>query len=64
MTKLRSEKDTAELLGNLSLSTLRHWRVSGEGPPFVKVGRRVMYRDEDLHAFIAKNVRHSTTEAA
>lgn len=63
MNKLQSTKTAAERL-SCSESTLNHWRVAGCGPSFVKLGRRVMYRDEDLDAFIAKNVRQSTTEAA
>lgn len=63
MSKLQSTKTAAERLA-CSESTLNHWRVAGCGPAFVKLGRRVMYRDEDLDAFITKNVRQSTTEAA
>jgi predicted DNA-binding transcriptional regulator AlpA len=59
--KLRSNKEAADRLG-ISESTLNHGRVSGQGPQFVKLGRRVMYRDEDLDAFIAKNLRQSTSE--
>jgi hypothetical protein len=60
---LRSNKEAADRLG-ISVSNLNHRRVAGLDPAFVKLGRRVMYRDEDLDAFIAKNVRQSTTEAA
>lgn len=48
--------------------TLAHWRVQGSGPAYVKFGEgkgaRVRYAEADLNAFIAKNVRQSTTEAA
>lgn len=33
-------------------STLRYWRHKGVGPTHYKVGRRVMYRPDDLDAFI------------
>ena len=32
----------------LSVPTLRAYRGSGEGPPFSKVGRRVMYKISDV----------------
>ena len=40
--------------------TLERWRANGTGPKFVKIGRRVGYRDADLDAFIAANVRSHT----
>jgi hypothetical protein len=46
----------------LAVSTLEKLRVSGEGPPFVKLGRAVRYRVSDLESFLAKRVVHSTSE--
>lgn len=46
----------------LSTSTLNKWRVSGEGPAFVKLGRRVLYRAADLEAWLQDGRRHSTSE--
>ncbi|WP_426414171.1 hypothetical protein [Bradyrhizobium ganzhouense] len=37
-------------------------RVTGEGPPFAKLGRRVVYRQSDLDAWTASRVRTSTSE--
>jgi excisionase family DNA binding protein len=49
---LLSTDAAAKLLG-VSPGTLVVWRSTGRYPlPFVKVGRRVMYRLEDIHAFI------------
>jgi hypothetical protein len=39
---LLTQAESAELL-RLSERTLERWRVSGDGPMFVKLGRRVMY---------------------
>jgi hypothetical protein len=39
------ETETAQQL-NLSIRTLRKWRQLGIGPPWVKVGRQVVYSDE------------------
>lgn len=61
MSNIRSVKDAADALG-VSVSTLNKWRVSGFGPRFTKLGRRVGYRDEDLQAFVAKGLRQSTSE--
>jgi predicted DNA-binding transcriptional regulator AlpA len=33
----------AEVLG-ISQSTLKKWRATGEGPPWVQLGRRVVYK--------------------
>jgi excisionase family DNA binding protein len=55
----------AEAADHLRLSerTLKRWRVSGSGPAFVKLGRRVLYRKLDLEEWIASRVVHSTSEA-
>ena len=45
-----------------SASTLEKYRVFGCGPVFVKIGRRVAYRVEDLDSWIAANRRRSTSE--
>lgn len=45
----------------LSPRTLERWRWTGEGPRFVKLGGRVVYRLEDVVNFEAKNVRTCTS---
>jgi predicted DNA-binding transcriptional regulator AlpA len=47
---------------NLSASTLAKLRLSGEGPPFSKLGRRVVYKDEDLQTWVSANRYRSTAE--
>jgi excisionase family DNA binding protein len=32
--------------------TLERWRGNGTGPRFVRLGRRVVYRPEDLEAWV------------
>jgi hypothetical protein len=47
--------------------TLANWRWSGNGPPFVKVLRRVRYRRADVVAWARAQIsapRKSTSEAA
>lgn len=54
----------AELLGGLSPRTLERWRLDGQGPRYAKIGRRCMYRPEDLAAFVEAGLRSGTHEAA
>ena len=35
----------------ISHRTLAYWRALGEGPRFIKIGRLVIYRMEDVVAF-------------
>lgn len=37
---------------NLSAFTLSNWRSRRFGPAFIRCGRRVMYRVEDVQAFV------------
>ena len=53
--------EVAEMLC-VSALTLRKWRWEGKGPRFVKVGRKVAYRKEDLDAFINGQIRCSTSD--
>ena len=47
----------------LSPKTLQRMRVTGEGPRYVKVRRRVIYDRIDLDAWTAKRKRRFTGEA-
>lgn len=60
---LLGEKDAADRLG-LSPRTLQAWRVSGGGPVYRKVGRRVLYAVPDLATFVDAGARSHTSEAA
>jgi predicted DNA-binding transcriptional regulator AlpA len=46
-----SPREAAEFAG-LSVPTLYLWRTRGEGPPFSKLARRVLYRRTDLIAWL------------
>ena len=50
------DKAISELLG-LSRETLQQWRWRGEGPPWTKAGRRVLYRLADVRAWMAARTR-------
>jgi Helix-turn-helix domain len=51
--------ETADVAVELGLSprTLEGWRRRGEGPPYLKVGRLVKYRPEDIEAYKAAQLR-------
>ena len=52
MQNFMTEKEVAGQL-NVSLATLRRWRLERRGPRFVKVGALVRYRPEDLEQWMA-----------
>jgi excisionase family DNA binding protein len=45
--------EAAELL-RAPVATLRYWRHLGTGPRSFRLGRRVLYRTDELHAWIAQ----------
>ena len=61
---LVTTQQAAAYLGGLKPNTLEGWRVSGKGVPFVKIGRLVRYRLEDLDAYLEAQIRTSTSQAA
>lgn len=54
-------QEAAKILG-LRKCTLEAWRCRGGGPDFVKLGRSIRYRQEDLNRFITDNIRRNTSE--
>ena len=56
-----TQREAAALL-RLSERTLERYRLTGTGPTFVKLGRRVVYRATDLTAFAAAHTYRSTSE--
>jgi excisionase family DNA binding protein len=59
---LPTERAAAYL--GLSPKTLETLRTRGGGPPFLKLGRRVVYRKTDLDTWVAARVRRSTSDPA
>lgn len=54
-------KEAADYCGS-SASTFEKLRLTGGGPIYSKIGRRVVYRLEDLDAWLAASRRRSTSE--
>lgn len=49
-----TESEAARQLG-ISISGLRKWRRNGSGPKFVRLGRLVRYRANDVKAFLDRH---------
>ena len=45
----------------ISPRTLEQWRWLGKGPIFLKIGVRVLYREEDIDAFEAAQLCQNTS---
>jgi hypothetical protein len=62
--RLLTEKQAARYIG-MSCSFLRQSRMNGRrqsrtpGPPFLKIGRKVLYLAEDLDAWLLEHRRQS-----
>jgi Helix-turn-helix domain len=57
---LLTQREAAMAL-RLSERTLEKSRVTGFGPPFCKLGRRVFYRQDDLDHWITSHIVSSTS---
>lgn len=49
--KLLTIEEAAPRCGT-TVNTLRYWRHKGDGPPSARIGRRVVYREDLLDAWI------------
>ena len=59
MKSIDSSIETSKYLG-ISYSWLRQSRVRGDGPPFIKIGRAIRYRKEDVDNWLLQNQRTNT----
>ena len=59
--RLHKEVWAADFL-DVKVATLRRWRWSGDGPPFIKLNGAVRYRRSDLEAHIQAQRRTSTSD--
>ena len=60
--KVVTAKVAAVIVG-LSASTLAKLRLNGNGPCYCKLGRRVVYRPDDLEAWLQSRVTRDTSDA-
>ena len=63
MAELRfyTQSELADAL-HVSTKTLESMRYKGCGPRYYKLGRKVMYRDEDIEQYLAEHKHGSTSE--
>lgn len=54
LAQLITPRQLSDYLG-VPTGTLANWRYQGQGPPFVKVGRQVRYRSDDLDLWLRSN---------
>jgi len=50
-----NDVEAAEVL-DMAPTTLRKWRSTGQGPSYLKLGKNVRYRLEDLNAYLQKQM--------
>jgi len=60
MADLLTEREAADIIRRPG-ETLRYWRWRGEGPPWFKLGRRVVYDRADLETWIDAQKRSTGT---
>jgi excisionase family DNA binding protein len=59
-SELLTIAEAAQLL-RAPVATLRYWRHLGTGPRSFRLGRRVLYRRDDLHTWIDAQRRQADT---
>ena len=59
-SELLTIAEAAQLL-RAPVATLRYWRHLGTGPRSFRLGRRVLYRSDDLHSWIDAQRRQAGT---
>lgn len=60
-TGLIRETEAAKLLG-VTTRTLQNWRFRGVGPCYVKLGRAVRYKPQDIEDYIDQNRQESVLD--
>lgn len=60
MDRLLDISEVAERIG-APVGTLRFWRHKGTGPHSARIGRRVMYRESDVQAWLDKQFASDST---
>lgn len=52
LPRLLGTDEAAPIVG-VSAQTLHDWRQADKGPPYLRVGRKIVYLREDLDAWLA-----------
>lgn len=62
LAPLNTPEEITSML-HVPVNTLNDWRSKGKGPKFVKIGRSVYYRRDDVLDYLQSQVFSSTAEA-
>lgn len=62
LSKVLNAEVAARYVG-LSQSTLAKLRLTGNGPTYCKLGRRVVYRQKDLDDWLQSRIASDTSDA-
>lgn len=60
---IRTPDEVAAILGQ-SVQTLSRWRMRGNGPAYIKVGRKIWYSQAAIESFLTARTRTSTSQVA
>ena len=52
--KAAAAEEVAEIY-SIAAGTLANWRTQGRGPKYFRVGRKILYRLEDVENFLFQN---------
>ena len=48
MPQFLTVDELSDYLHGTPVSTLKHWRITGKGPRSARIGRRILYRSQDV----------------
>jgi hypothetical protein len=54
MQKFMDQQELSAFLHGVPVSTLKHWRMTGKGPRSARIGRRILYRSQDVMEWVDK----------
>ena len=60
LTKMMTPKEVAEFY-KISEGTLRKHRIAGKGFKYVKIGGKVLYKEQDIENYIAQETYTCTS---
>ena len=63
MTTVHLRPEDLSARWHITTRTLDNWRWRGEGPRYLKIGGRVVYRLEDIEAYEAEQLHLPETES-
>ncbi|MBY0501658.1 MAG: helix-turn-helix domain-containing protein [Alphaproteobacteria bacterium] len=61
MKEKRLTPEELSELWNVPLATLSQWRWNGRGPEFIKLGKHILYRLQEVEVFEKEKLRKNTT---